>query len=152
MQSQPMPIWFSASTGRLPSRRTAGTFEAAGFSLSLLETPSRQKFQINGRAETTRFVGRCSPPPLTQADLVDQLLHSTEKRLARALLLLASYGRQDKPVRTVSPISQETLAELVGTTRSRINFFMNKFKRLGFVEYKDGLKVNKSLLAVVLHD
>jgi CRP-like cAMP-binding protein len=86
--------------------------------------------------------------------LIDQLFNSAEKRLARTLLLLARYGKQDKPVRAVPPISQETLAEIIGTTRSRVNFFLNKFKRLGFIEY-DGelpLKINNSLLSVVLHD
>ena len=87
-----------------------------------------------------------------EEDLIDQLFNSSEKRLARALLLLARYGKYDEPVKGVPPISQETLAEMVGTTRSRVNFFMNKFKRLGFIEYKDGLKVNNSLLTVVLHD
>jgi len=87
-----------------------------------------------------------------EEDLVDQLFNSSEKRLARALLLLARYGKQDKPVRAVLPISQETLAEMVGTTRSRVNFFMKKFQRLGFINYKNGLKVNNSLLTVVLHD
>jgi CRP/FNR family transcriptional regulator, cyclic AMP receptor protein len=87
-----------------------------------------------------------------EADLVDQLFNSSEKRLARTLLLLARYGKQDEPQRAVPKISQETLAEIVGTTRSRVNFFMNKFKRLGFIEYEDGLKVNNSLLTVVLHD
>jgi CRP/FNR family transcriptional regulator, cyclic AMP receptor protein len=89
-----------------------------------------------------------------EEDLVDQLFNSSEKRLARALLLLARYGKQDKPVRVVPKISQETLAEMIGTTRSRVNFFLNKFKKLGFIEY-DGelpLKVNSSLLSVVLHD
>jgi CRP/FNR family transcriptional regulator, cyclic AMP receptor protein len=89
-----------------------------------------------------------------EEDLVDQLFNSSEKRLARTLLLLARYGKQDKPVRAVPKISQETLAEMVGTTRSRVNFFLNKFKKLGFIEY-DGelpLKVNSSLLSVVLHD
>ena len=70
----------------------------------------------------------------------------------RTLLLLARYGKHDKPVRDVPPISQETLAEMVGTTRSRVNFFMKKFQRLGFIDYKNGLKVNNSLLTVVLHD
>ena len=87
-----------------------------------------------------------------EEDLVDQLFNSSEKRLARALLLLARYGKQDKPVRVVPKISQETLAEMVGTTRSRVNFFMNKFRKLGFIEYNGGLKVNSSLLTVVLHD
>jgi CRP/FNR family cyclic AMP-dependent transcriptional regulator len=89
-----------------------------------------------------------------EEDLLDQLFNSSEKRLARTLWLLAQYGTQDKPARVVPKISQETLAEMVGTTRSRVNFFLNKFKRLGFIEY-DGeipLKINSSLLSVVLHD
>jgi CRP/FNR family transcriptional regulator, cyclic AMP receptor protein len=87
-----------------------------------------------------------------EEDLVDQLFNSSEKRLARTLLLLARYGKHDKPARAVPLISQETLAEMVGTTRSRVNFFMKKFQRLGFIDYKNGLKVNNSLLTVVLHD
>ncbi len=89
-----------------------------------------------------------------EEDLIDQLFNSAEKRLARALLLLARYGKQDKPVRQVPPVSQETLAEMIGTTRSRVNFFLNKFKKLGFIEYNGLLpiKVNSSLLSVVLHD
>jgi CRP/FNR family transcriptional regulator, cyclic AMP receptor protein len=89
-----------------------------------------------------------------EEDLIDQLFNSSEKRLARTLLLLARYGKQDKPIRMVPQISQETLAEMVGTTRSRVNFFLNKFKKLGFIEY-DGerpIQINKSLLSVVLHD
>jgi CRP/FNR family transcriptional regulator, cyclic AMP receptor protein len=89
-----------------------------------------------------------------EEDLIDQLFNSSEKRLARTLLLLARYGKQDKPVRLVPKISQETLAEMIGTTRSRVNFFLNKFKRLGFIDYngENPLKVNSSLLSVVLHD
>ena len=89
-----------------------------------------------------------------EEDLIDQLFNSSEKRLARTLLLLARYGKQDKPVRVVPKISQETLAEMVGTTRSRVNFFLNKFKKLGFIEYNGELpiKINNSLLSVVLHD
>jgi CRP-like cAMP-binding protein len=87
-----------------------------------------------------------------EEDLIDQLFNSSEKRLARTLLLLARYGKHDKPVREVPPVSQETLAEMVGTTRSRVNFFMKKFQRLGFIDYSKGLKVNNSLLTVVLHD
>lgn len=87
-----------------------------------------------------------------EEDLIDQLFNSSEKRLARTLLLLARYGKPDRPIRTVPSISQETLAEMIGTTRSRVNFFMKKFQRLGFIDYKDGLKVNSSLLTVVLHD
>jgi CRP/FNR family transcriptional regulator, cyclic AMP receptor protein len=89
-----------------------------------------------------------------EEDLVDQLFNSSEKRLARTLLLLARYGKQDKPARAVPKVSQETLASIVGTTRSRVNFFLKKFKRLGFIDY-DGdipLKVNSSLLSVVLND
>ena len=89
-----------------------------------------------------------------EEDLIDQLFNSSEKRLARALLLLARYGKQDRPVRVVPKVSQATLAEMIGTTRSRVNFFLNKFKKLGFIEY-DGelpLKINSSLLSVVLHD
>jgi CRP/FNR family transcriptional regulator, cyclic AMP receptor protein len=89
-----------------------------------------------------------------EEDLVDQLFNSSEKRLARALLLLARYGKVDKPVRLVPKISQETLAEMVGTTRSRVNFFLNKFKKLGFIDYNGDipLKINSSLLSVILHD
>jgi CRP/FNR family transcriptional regulator, cyclic AMP receptor protein len=87
-----------------------------------------------------------------EADLVDQLFNSSEKRLARTLLLLARYGKGEKLQRVVPKISQETLAEMVGTTRSRVNFFMNKFKTLGFIEYNGGLRINSSLLTVVVHD
>jgi CRP/FNR family transcriptional regulator, cyclic AMP receptor protein len=87
-----------------------------------------------------------------EADLVDQLFNSSEKRLARALLILARYGKEGEPETLVAKISQETLAELVGTTRGRVNFFMNKFRKLGFIHYNGGLQVHSSLLNVVLHD
>jgi len=87
-----------------------------------------------------------------EADLVDHLFNSSEKRLARALLLLARYGDQTGPERHIPKISQETLAEMVGTTRSRVNFFMNKFRNLGFIEYNGDLTIHTSLLNVVLHD
>jgi len=87
-----------------------------------------------------------------EEDLIDQLFNSSEKRLARALLLLARYGEQDQPERVLAKVSQETLASMVGTTRSRINFFMNKFRKLGFIDYNGTIKVNKSLLTVVLHE
>ena len=89
-----------------------------------------------------------------EEDLIDQIFNSIEKRLARTLLLLARYGKRQKPIRTVPKISEETLAEMVGTTRSRVNFFLNKFKKLGFIEYNGELpiKINNSLLSVVLHD
>jgi CRP-like cAMP-binding protein len=87
-----------------------------------------------------------------EADLVDQLFNRSEKRLARALLLLARYGRDEEPNFVLPRISQGVLAEMVGTTRSRVNFFMNKFRRLGFIEYNGVLRVNRSLMSVVLHD
>jgi CRP/FNR family transcriptional regulator, cyclic AMP receptor protein len=87
-----------------------------------------------------------------EADLVDQLFNSSEKRLARTLLLLARYGKPDEPHAVAPRISQEVLAEMVGTTRSRVNFFMNKFRKMGFIEYNGGLKVHSSLLSIVLHD
>ena len=87
-----------------------------------------------------------------EEDLIDQLFNSSEKRLARTLLLLARYGEPEVSHRTLPRVSQETLAEMVGTTRSRVNFFMNKFRKLGFIEYNGGLKINNSLLSVVLRD
>ena len=87
-----------------------------------------------------------------EEDLIDQLFNSSEKRLARTLLLLARYGKQEQPDRILPRVSQETLASMVGTTRSRVNFFMNKFRKLGFIEYNGKIKVNKSLLTVVLHE
>jgi CRP/FNR family cyclic AMP-dependent transcriptional regulator len=87
-----------------------------------------------------------------EEDLIDQLFNSSEKRLARTLLLLARYGEPDASHRTLPRVSQETLAEMVGTTRSRVNFFMNKFRKLGFIEYNGGLKIHNSLLSVVLRD
>jgi CRP/FNR family cyclic AMP-dependent transcriptional regulator len=87
-----------------------------------------------------------------EEDLIDQLFNSSEKRLARTLLLLSRYGKADQIHGVLPPISQETLAEMIGTTRPRVNFFMNKFKKLGFIKYDGGLQVNASLLSVVLHD
>jgi len=87
-----------------------------------------------------------------EEDLIDQLFNSSEKRLARTLLLLARYGKDDSPHAVLPTISQETLAEMVGTTRSRVNFFMNKFRKLGFIKYNGVIEINTSLLSVVLHD
>jgi CRP/FNR family transcriptional regulator, cyclic AMP receptor protein len=87
-----------------------------------------------------------------EEDLVDQLFNSSEKRLARVLLLLANFGKEGKPEPVIAKISQETLAEIVGTTRSRVSFFMNRFRKLGFIQYNGGLHVHSSLLNVVLHD
>jgi CRP-like cAMP-binding protein len=100
-----------------------------------------------------RFIGHMLTRNIRiEEDLVDQLFNSSEKRLARALLLLARYGKEDKNARVLPKLSQETLAEMVGTTRSRVNFFMNKFRKLGLIEYNGGLKVNRALLSVVLYD
>jgi CRP/FNR family cyclic AMP-dependent transcriptional regulator len=87
-----------------------------------------------------------------EEDLIDQLFNSSEKRLARTLLLLARYGKEDQPHGVLPNVSQETLAEMIGTTRSRVNFFMNKFRKLGFIKYNGGLQINTSLLSVVLHE
>jgi CRP-like cAMP-binding protein len=102
------------------------------------------------RGLSDRFIGHMLARNIRiEQDLVDQLFNSSEKRLARALLLLVRHGKNDIPVRAVPPVSQETLANMVGTTRSRVNFFMKKFQRLGFIDYTKGLKVNDSLLTVV---
>jgi CRP-like cAMP-binding protein len=87
-----------------------------------------------------------------EEDLIDQMFNSSEKRLARTLLLLARYGAQSEPQKVLPKVSQEMLAEMVGTTRSRVNFFMNKFRKLGFIQYNGGLHINSSLLSVVLHE
>jgi len=87
-----------------------------------------------------------------EEDLVDQLFNSSEKRLARVLLLLARFGKEGVPETVIPKISQETLAEMVGTTRSRVSFFMNRFRKLGFIHYNGGLQVHSSLLNIVLHD
>jgi len=87
-----------------------------------------------------------------EEDLVDQLFNSSEKRLARVLLLLANFGKEGKPEAVVPKISQETLAEMIGTTRSRVSFFMNRFRKMGFIDYKNGLEVHSSLLSVLLRD
>jgi len=87
-----------------------------------------------------------------EADLVDQLFNSSEKRLARALLLLANFGKESQPEPLIATVSQETLAEMIGTTRSRVSFFMNKFRKLGLINYNGNIEVHSSLLNVVLHE
>jgi CRP-like cAMP-binding protein len=87
-----------------------------------------------------------------EEDLIDQLFNSSEKRLARALLLLAHYGQEARPQKIIPKVSQETLAEMIGTTRSRVSFFMNRFRKLGFIHYNGGLRINSSLLSIVLHE
>lgn len=135
------PLRMSAATAVVPT--------------SVLRIPKREMIRL--LHEHWEFSDRFIAHMLTrniriEEDLVDQLFNSSEKRLARTLLLLARYGKEDVSHRTLPKLSQETLAEMVGTTRSRINFFMNKFRRLGFIEYNGGLKIHSSLLSVVLHD
>jgi CRP/FNR family cyclic AMP-dependent transcriptional regulator len=122
---------------------------------SVLVVPKKQMLQLLHDEPTfsDRFIEyMLSRNIRIEEDLVDQLFNSSEKRLARTLLLLARYGKEDKPQGVLPKLSQEMLAEMIGTTRSRVNFFMNKFRKLGFIEYNGGLKVNTSLLSVVLHD
>ena len=121
---------------------------------AVLVVPKRQMIRLLHRehAFSDRFIAyMLVRNTRLEADLADQLFNSSEKRLARTLLLLARYGKKDKPGWVLPRISQEALAEMVGTTRSRVNFFMNKFKKLGFVEYNGGLKINPSLVTVVVH-
>ena len=106
------------------------------------------------RAMSDRFIAHMLARNIRiEEDLIDQLFNSSEKRLARTLLLLARYGNQNTPARVLPRISQETLAEMIGTTRSRVNFFLNKFRKLGFIGYDTrGLTINPSLLSVLVHD
>jgi CRP-like cAMP-binding protein len=121
----------------------------------ILVVPKRQMIRVlhQQHALSDRFIAHMlARNTRLEEDLVDQLFNASEKRLARTLLLLARYGKPDGPRQLLPRISQEVLAEMVGTTRSRVNFFMNKFRRLGFIEYNGGLKVHRALLSVVLHD
>ncbi len=128
----------------------------ATMATTALAVPKRQMMHLLHSEHTfsDRFIAHMlTRNARLEADLVDQLFNSSEKRLARTLLLLARYGGGAQPQRVLPPMSQEALAEMVGTTRSRVNFFLNKFRKLGFIDYDgDGLTVNPSLLAVVVHD
>jgi CRP-like cAMP-binding protein len=122
---------------------------------TLLRIEKKEVFRVlhQERAFAERFVAfLLERNSRIQADLVDQLFNSSEKRLARVLLLLAHFGKEGKPETVVPKISQEVLAEMVGTTRSRVNVFMNRFRKLGYIEYNGGLEVHSSLLNVILHD
>jgi CRP/FNR family cyclic AMP-dependent transcriptional regulator len=123
---------------------------------TLLVIPKRQMIRLlhSQHALSDRFIAHMLVRNARlEADLIDQLFNSSEKRLARTLLLLARYGKGDKPLRMLPAVSQTTLAEMVGTTRSRINFFLNKFRTLGFIKYDaTGLTINPSLLSVVVHN
>lgn len=135
-----------------PVRLTAATAMTA---TTVLIVPKEQMIRLlhEQHAFSDRFIAYMLARNIrVEEDLVDQLFNSSEKRLARALLLLARYGKPDQTHRVLPRISQETLAEMIGTTRSRVNYFMNKFKKLGFIEYNGVLKVNHSLLTVVVHD
>jgi CRP-like cAMP-binding protein len=139
------PIRIGSATAMAPS------------SILVIEKREMVKVLHRQHALSDRFIAHMlSRNVRIEQDLIDQLFNSSEKRLARALLLLARYGKQAKPRHVVPKISQETLSEMVGTTRARVNFFMNKFKTLGFIEYtgdlEDGIQINSSLLSVVLHD
>ena len=129
---------------------TASTMSAS--TVLVVEKPQMLEMLHTQPALAERFLAHMLARNIrVEEDLVDQLFNSSEKRLARVLLLLARYGKPDQPLR-IPKMSQETLAEIVGTTRSRVNFFMNKFRDLGFIEYNGDIKVNSSLLTVVLHD
>ena len=141
----------SALTGQLLRMGTATATVAS--EVLVIEKTAMKRLLHEQRAFSDRFIANMLARNLRiEADLIDQLFNSSEKRLARALLLLARYGVQEEPQHPLPKISQEALAEMIGTTRSRVNFFMNKFKKLGFIEYNGGLKINPSLFSVVLHD
>ena len=121
----------------------------------ILVVPKHQMIRLLHRqhALSDRFIAHMLARNIRlEEDLVDQLFNASEKRLARTLLLLARYGKADGPRQQLPRVSQEVLAEMIGTTRSRVNFFMNKFRKLGFIEYNGGIKVHRALLSVVLHD
>jgi CRP/FNR family transcriptional regulator, cyclic AMP receptor protein len=133
-------------------RRIATASAMSMATVLMVEKPQMLEMLHTQTALAERFLAHMLARNIrVEEDLVDQLFNSSEKRLARVLLLLARYGTTDAPLR-VPKLSQETLAEMVGTTRSRVNFFMNKFRDLGFIEYNGDIKVNSSLLTVVLHD
>jgi CRP/FNR family transcriptional regulator, cyclic AMP receptor protein len=135
-----------------PTRLATATAQTA---TRIRVIPKRQMIRLlhEQHAFSDRFIAHMlARNARLEEDLVDQLFNASEKRLARTLLLLARYGKPDGPRRVLPKISQEVLAEMVGTTRSRVNFFMNKFRKLGFIEYNGSLKVHHALLSVVLHD
>lgn len=122
-------------------------------SILFIEKTEMMRVLHSERALSDRFIAHMLTRNIRiEEDLVDQLFNSSEKRLARALLLLSRYGKEDAPHAILHKVSQETLAEMIGTTRSRVNFFMNKFRKLGFIKYNGGVQINTSLISVVLHD
>jgi CRP-like cAMP-binding protein len=134
------------------SIRIAAATAVTASSVVVIETDAMARLIHDDPAFAQRFIADMLARNIRfEADLVDQLFNPSEKRLARTLLLLARYGKGD-PHPTLPKISQETLAEMIGTTRPRVNYFMNKFRKLGFIEYNGGIRVNSSLLSIVLHD
>jgi CRP/FNR family transcriptional regulator, cyclic AMP receptor protein len=140
--------------GQLERVATATTITRS--TILVIEKPEMIRLLHAERALSQRFIEHMLSRNIrVEEDLIDQLLNSSEKRLARTLLLLAHYGKQDNPETMVPDVSQEMLAEMIGTTRSRVNFFMNKFRKRGFIEYSGtlrGLRINESLLSIALHD
>ena len=136
------------------TQRIATATAVASTTVLIIEKKEMSRLLHSEHAFSDRFIAHMLSRNIrVEEDLVDQLFNSSEKRLARALLLLARYGKEDKPEKVLPKISQEMLAEMVGTTRSRVNFFMNKFRKLGLISYGGGgLEINSSLLSVVLHD
>jgi|ERR1043165_4583529 CRP-like cAMP-binding protein len=133
-------------------RRMSTASALSASTVLVIEKGQMQEMIHNEPALAERFLTHMLARNIRiEDDLIDQLFNSSEKRLARALLLLARYGKDNQP-QTLPRLSQETLAGIIGTTRSRVNFFMNKFRELGFIEYNGGIKVNSALLTVVLHD
>lgn len=138
-------------SGQLVRTGTATASEQS--TVLLIEQAAMARLLHEQRALADRFIAHLlTRNARFEADLIDLLFNSAEKRLARTLLLLARYGEEDRPQRVIPKISQQTLADMVGTTRSRVNFFMNRFKKLGFIEDNDGLAIHSSLLSVVLRD
>jgi len=138
-------------SGQKVSRATATAITAT--TVLVIEKKEMIRVLHTEHAFSDRFIKHMLSRNIrVEEDLVDQLFNSTEKRLARTLLLLARYGKNDQPDKLIPKISQETLAEMIGTTRSRVNLFMNKFKKLGFIHNNGGLHINSSLLSVVLRD
>ncbi|MGD0802015.1 MAG: Crp/Fnr family transcriptional regulator [Terracidiphilus sp.] len=141
------------SLAAMPGLRMATATAIAPCTALKIERAEMIRVMHEERAFTDLFVKFLLDRSMrTQADLVDQLFNSSEKRLARILLLMAEFGLSGEPESLIPKISQETLAEMIGTTRSRVSFFMNRFRKMGFIDYNGGIHVHKSLLNVILHD
>jgi CRP-like cAMP-binding protein len=135
------------------ARRLATASAMTECEIMRLEKPAMIRVLHDEPAFSEMFVAHLLARTIrVEEDLVDQLFNSSEKRLARALLLLANFGKDGRPEPVIAKVSQETLADLIGTTRSRVSHFMNKFRNLGFISYNGGIEVHSSLLNVVLHD